>query len=124
MSLDDRLPYLFFLAKKISDPAASKDDQLHAAIDFFEAVVALADDTTVTPEDRWLACELQAVASSHASHHTGAILAALSEVAASETADPEDRDKARQLIEHAAKTLRWRGTDISKWTDPGTARLQ
>jgi hypothetical protein len=124
MSTNDRLPYIEFLMRKSSDPAISKDDQLHAVFDLIEAVDALTDDMTADPEDRWIVYELQAVVSSHARQHTGTAIAALAEIAGSEDTDPEDQAKARQILRHAAQTLSERGTDISKWADPGTSRLQ
>ena len=124
MSTNDRLPYIAFLMRKTSDPAISKDDQLEAVFDLIEAVDALIGDTTADPEDLWIACELQSLVASYARQHTGTAIAVLSEIAGSEDADPEDRAKARQMLKHAAQTLREQGTDISKWADPGTSRLQ
>jgi hypothetical protein len=121
---DHWLPYLAYLMQRTTDPAVSKDDQLQAIFDYFEAVDALAEDTLADPEDRWLACEIQAMASSHARHNTGAVLAALSKFAADQTKEPEDRAEARALLKHAAETLKKRGADISKWVDPGTSRRQ
>jgi hypothetical protein len=124
MSTIDQLPYIAFLMRKSSDPGVSKDDQLQAVFDLIEAVEVLTEDTIVDPEDLWLAFELQAVVASHARQHTGTAIAALSEIAGSEDADLEDRAKARQMLEHAAQALLERGTDISKWVDPKTSRLQ
>ena len=124
MSINDQLPYIAFLMRKSSDPAVSKDDQLQAVFDLIEAVEVLTEDTIADPEDLWIACELQAVAASHARQHTGTAIAVLSEIAGSEDADLENRAMARQMLEHAAKALREQGTDISKWVDPGMSRLQ
>src|SRR5271168_1574024 len=124
MSTNDPLPYIAFLMRKSSDPAISKDDQLRAVFDLIEAVEVLIEDTIANPGDLCIACELQAVVASHARQHTGTAIAALSEIAGSEDVDPEDRAKARQMLKNAAQTLRERGTDISKWADPGTSCLQ
>jgi hypothetical protein len=124
MTKYDPPPYIASLIRKASDPAISRDDQLEAVFDLIEAVDALTHDTTADPEDLWIAYELQSVAASHARQHTGAAIAVLSEIAGSEDADPEDRAKARQTLKNAAQTLGERGTDISKWAAPGTARVQ
>jgi hypothetical protein len=124
MTKYDPLPYIAFLMKRTSDPALSQDDQLGAVFDLIEAVDAFTDDRTADPEDFWIACELQSLVASHARQHTSMAIALLSEIAGSEDADPQDRAKARQMLQNAAQTLRERGSDISKWAAPGTMRLQ
>jgi hypothetical protein len=124
MSGNDWLAYIYLLSKKCSDPAESEEERSRAAVDFLAAIGGLADDPAADPEDRWIACELQAITAAHARLHTGEVITVLSRIVGSDSADPEERAEAKRYLQHVAERLREQGSDISKWVDPGTDQPQ
>jgi hypothetical protein len=124
MSGNDWLAYIYFLSKKCSDPAESHEDRSQAAVDFLAAIDGLADDPAADPDDRWIACELQAIAAAHARLHTGEVITVLSGIVGSDAADPEDQVEAKRYLKHIAERLREQGNDISTWVDPDAERPQ
>jgi hypothetical protein len=123
MSGHDWLSYIGFLANRISE-SEDADDKLQGIEDCFVAINALAADTTASPEDRRIACELQATLSSHARPHIGAAIAALAKIANSDAVEPEERDEARKYLKHVTERLREQGSDIGQWVQPETNRPQ
>jgi hypothetical protein len=123
MSGHDWLMYIGFLADRISE-SEDADDKLQGIEDCLAAINALAADTTASPEDRGIACELQAALSSYARPHIGVAIAALAKIANSDATEPEERDEARKYLKQVTERLREQGSDISQWVNPGTNRLQ
>ena len=123
MSGHDWLKHIGFLVNRISE-AEDDDDKLQRIEDCFVAINALAAETTANPEDRKIACELQATLSSYVRPHIGAAIAALAKIAHSDAAEPEERDEARKYLKQVTERLREQGSDISQWVKPETDRLQ
>ncbi len=120
----DYLPYILYLAKRAADRSLSDEETLQAAFDFLEAVDALAEDSLADIEDRKIALKLQAQNAEHFRMHLPEMIAAVAERANTDTVDPEERDKAKDILKGIAEHLKERGTDIGNWVEPTSKHLQ
>lgn len=124
MSEHDPMTSLIGLMDKALEPDQNPDDQVKHVVNLFDAIDALVVDITVPAEDRAFAIRLKANIVAHAQTATGTAIAALSQIASSETTPPETRAVAKRTLQNVAVQLREQGGDISQWVDPGTSRLQ
>lgn len=112
------------LADRATAPDQDEMEQLQNINNMFDAISALADDISASDEDRAFARELRDSIQAQAKMATGSAIAALAEIANSETTPPEVRVEAQKALDNATQRLRETGSDISHWTNPKPTRPQ